>query len=74
MCCPSTPAPQVRLGTYSTKTAHKPPAAEVALRAMVADPRCAELDRPGHACRVHGGTRKFACAGLLLKLDKLQWG
>lgn len=31
---------QVRLGTYSTKTAHKPPAAEVALRAMVADPRC----------------------------------
>ncbi len=31
---------QVRLGTYSNKAAHIPPAALVATRAMSADPRC----------------------------------
>ena len=36
--CPPA-SPQVRLGTYSAKAAHVPPAALVATRAMAADPR-----------------------------------
>lgn len=48
----------MRLGTYSAKAAHVPPAALVATRAMAADPRRARAEGAGGTGRVGGAAAR----------------